>query len=165
MPPEDANGPERDAVRLRAMAAADLEPVKAIARELKEAPDWPEQTWQELAGGAAGLRVALVAERGCGAECELVGFSVAQVVMETAELELVAVKTAAQRRGVGERLLAATLEACRRAGAERMLLEVRASNVAAQRLYERAGFGVNGRRAGYYHEPVEDAVCMERRLG
>ena len=39
-------------------------------------------------------------------------------------------------------------------------LEVRASNTAAIRLYESAGFHSAGRRTKYYYEPAEDAIVM-----
>ena len=39
-------------------------------------------------------------------------------------------------------------------------LEVRRSNVPAQRLYERFGFAVAGVRRGYYSSPVEDALVL-----
>lgn len=39
-------------------------------------------------------------------------------------------------------------------------LEVRASNAAAIRLYESAGFHRAGRRPNYYYEPAEDGIVM-----
>jgi ribosomal-protein-alanine N-acetyltransferase len=45
-----------------------------------------------------------------------------------------------------------------------MLLEVRSDNVPAQRLYERAGFRIDGIRRAYY-APGVDAVLMSKRLG
>ncbi len=148
-----------DAVRVRAMAAADRAAVMALAAALAEAPQWTEQAWRAVLAG--GGRVMLVAETEQG----IAGFCVAQVVMDTAELESIAVERTEQRRGVGGRLLAAAMEACAAAGARRMLLEVRVSNEAARRLYARAGFVESGRRRGYYREPVEDAVGMECALG
>jgi ribosomal-protein-alanine N-acetyltransferase len=41
-----------------------------------------------------------------------------------------------------------------------VLLEVRESNQAARRLYEREGFIEVGRRAGYYHRPPEAALLF-----
>ncbi len=133
--------------------------VMALAAALAEAPQWTEQAWRAVLAG--GGRVMLVAETEQG----IAGFCVAQVVMDTAELESIAVERTEQRRGVGGRLLAAAMEACAAAGARRMLLEVRVSNEAARRLYARAGFVESGRRRGYYREPVEDAVGMECALG
>ena len=43
---------------------------------------------------------------------------------------------------------------------ERAVLEVRASNVAAQSLYDAFGFREYGSRIGYYTNPEEDAILM-----
>ncbi|MDT3767181.1 GNAT family N-acetyltransferase [Gleimia hominis] len=47
---------------------------------------------------------------------------------------------------------------------QRVLLEVRASNAVAQRLYESVGFRRLGTIRGYYHEPREDALVMACRI-
>jgi len=39
-------------------------------------------------------------------------------------------------------------------------LEVRVSNIAAIRMYERLGFRPAGRRVRYYHDNNEDALIM-----
>jgi [ribosomal protein S18]-alanine N-acetyltransferase len=44
-------------------------------------------------------------------------------------------------------------------------LEVREGNEGAIALYRGLGFGVVGRRRGYYREPVEDAVLMQMEFG
>ena len=49
-------------------------------------------------------------------------------------------------------------------GAECALLEVRASNRAAQSLYDYLGFREYGIRSGYYVNPNEDAVLMRLEL-
>ncbi|MGI8531087.1 MAG: ribosomal protein S18-alanine N-acetyltransferase [Geodermatophilaceae bacterium] len=64
-----------------------------------------------------------------------------------------------QGQGIGSALLADLLEA---ADARRVLLEVRADNAAAQRLYARYGFRPIGRRRGYYQPSGADAVVMAR---
>ena len=50
----------------------------------------------------------------------------------------------------------------RERGARSALLEVRASNLAARRLYEKHGFVVEGVRRRYYSHPPEDAVLMRK---
>ena len=49
-------------------------------------------------------------------------------------------------------------------GVREVFLEVRVSNVGAQKLYHRYGFEEVGRRRNYYLEPVEDALVMRREL-
>jgi ribosomal-protein-alanine N-acetyltransferase len=57
-------------------------------------------------------------------------------------------------------LCLAGMEWARGVGAWAMELEVRASSEAARGLYRALGFVEQGRRRGYYREPVEDAVLM-----
>ena len=84
----------------------------------------------------------------------LVGYVVAWVIDDEAEILTIAVDPAARRRGVGRALVEAAL-----AGTRRAHLEVRADNGAARGLYEGLGFEVVGRRAGYYADG-EDALLM-----
>jgi ribosomal-protein-alanine N-acetyltransferase len=68
-----------------------------------------------------------------------------------------------RRRGVASALLTYVLTEGHRLGARRAMLEVRRSNEAAQRLYERFGFAVQGVRTSYYTNPVEDALVLWRQ--
>jgi len=45
-----------------------------------------------------------------------------------------------------------------------VLLEVRESNLAARKLYEKLGFSEEGRRSNYYHEPREDAMLLRTSI-
>ncbi len=62
--------------------------------------------------------------------------------------------------GLGRFLLERVLEAARRVDTALVVLEVRESNEAAQRLYRSAGFRVNRRRPRYYSDTGEDALEM-----
>ena len=79
----------------------------------------------------------------------VLGFALARLVADEAELLLLAVKTAGQRRGVGRILLEHFEDAAVARGAARLHLEVREGNHALS-LYERSGFGLVGRRRDYY---------------
>jgi len=86
-----------------------------------------------------------------------------QTVLDELHIHNLAVYPAVQGRGLGRRLLQLVLDLGARRGAERALLEVRQSNWAAQRLYRSLGFqGVSVRR-GYYTQPSEDALILEKR--
>ena len=76
----------------------------------------------------------------------------------------IAVASAAQRRGLANRLMEALLQSLRERGAQLIHLEVRPSNTAARVLYERWGFRESGRRPGYYHGPPEDAILYKKIL-
>jgi ribosomal-protein-alanine N-acetyltransferase len=73
----------------------------------------------------------------------------------------VAVDDRRRRRGIATALIARLFELADGEG-EQYTLEVRSSNSAAIRLYERFGFRAAGRRRGYYHDNREDAVIMWR---
>ncbi|NLA86564.1 MAG: ribosomal protein S18-alanine N-acetyltransferase, partial [Clostridiales bacterium] len=77
-----------------------------------------------------------------------------------AELYQIAVREDMRRRGVADSLMAAALAYCRENHIDSLYLEVRKSNEAAIRLYQKHGFKNAGRRKNYYSNPVEDAVVM-----
>ena len=79
----------------------------------------------------------------------VLGFAMARLVADEAELLLLAVKNAGQGRGVGKILLEHFEDEAIGRGATRLHLEVREGNHALS-LYERAGFGLVGRRRHYY---------------
>ncbi len=68
-----------------------------------------------------------------------------------------------RRRGIGEGLISKMLEVCRKEEIFEVNLEVRASNIAAQNLYQKMGFSEVGLRKLYY-ENKEDAILMQRRI-
>ncbi|MGB7583492.1 MAG: GNAT family N-acetyltransferase, partial [Terriglobales bacterium] len=80
------------------------------------------------------------------------------------ELENIAIAGPARRRGLGSRLLGEFLNAARSLGATTVFLEVRESNSAARRLYEKWAFSESGRRANYYRDPKESAVTYRLDL-
>jgi ribosomal-protein-alanine N-acetyltransferase len=94
----------------------------------------------------------------------LIGYAVAWYVADEAEIANVAVAPAMRQRGIGSKLLDRILEAAASLGARTVFLEVRESNLAAQRLYASRAFAVAGRRKLYYRRPDEDALIMRRVL-
>lgn len=91
-----------------------------------------------------------------------VGHGVIQLILDEAHLLNITVKPESQGRGLGLRLLEQLMSQARQLGARECFLEVRASNQAAYRLYERYGFNEIGRRRGYYPatDGREDALVM-----
>jgi [ribosomal protein S18]-alanine N-acetyltransferase len=98
------------------------------------------------------------------AETSVAGFAAFWKVVDEIHINNLAVHPAWRGRGVGTRLLAGVMQAAGGMGVRRATLEVRRSNLPAQRLYAAAGFQVAGVRAGYYAQPVEDALVLSRAV-
>lgn len=70
-----------------------------------------------------------------------------------------------RRQGIAEQLLTEAMRIGQEEyGIEAFTLEVRVSNEAAIRLYEKMGFSGEGIRPGFYEKPDEDALIMWRRI-
>lgn len=135
-------------------AVAALDQAAFAARQ----PWTVEQVWAELAG-VPQRRHYVVAES-AGA---LVGYAGVAFAGDTADVMTVAVAPGARRSGIGRALVSDLVRAARGAGALEVLLEVRADNDPAQRLYAALEFTPIARRRDYYGSGV-DGIVMRRRL-
>lgn len=88
----------------------------------------------------------------------MVGFIVACVLGLEWEIENLAVSSTSQRQGIGIALVQRIADMARTSAGEAVYLEVRESNQAARKLYEKFGFSRSGERRAYYSDPVENAV-------
>ena len=95
-------------------------------------------------------------------ECRVAGFCAFWLVFDEIHINNIALRPGFRAQGMGSALLERVLTEGRGLGARRATLEVRASNTAARRLYERLGFYVAGVRRNYYTNPVEDALVLWR---
>ena len=84
--------------------------------------------------------------------------------LTSADLLTIATIPAARGRGIASLMLTELVSTAQQAGCPDVLLEVRQSNEAAQRLYTGHGFVLIGRRRRYYQAPPEDAVVMRLTL-
>ena len=157
-------------VRLRPMTIDDLPAVMVLEEELFAPDTWTEAMYRdELSRGDT--RFYVVAEFHLEGEDEddegttepvMVGYGGLIAYDDEAHVATLGVTKALQGEGVGSLLLDALLaEADKRSPV--VLLEVRADNEAAQRLYQRRGFTEIGRRRGYYQPSGADAVVMRRK--
>jgi [ribosomal protein S18]-alanine N-acetyltransferase len=97
----------------------------------------------------------------------LVGFVIARLAADEAEILSIAVARAQRGRGVGRALLDRHLRRLAGLGVRAVFLEVDEANKAGLRLYRRAGFRDVGRRPAYY--PRDDrataaALVLRRDL-
>jgi len=120
------------------------------------AAHWHVREYDVVFAPEAPRRVALVAE---DEDQQICGFIVARCGVDEWEIENVVVAPERRRRGIGRELVRMVVRLAG-AAASAVLLEVRESNTAARQLYEKLGFVEIGRRPGYYHDPVEDALLL-----
>ena len=94
----------------------------------------------------------------------VLGYVGSQTCFEDADILNVCVTPAARRRGIAEALMRELEARLVPKGVEKITLEVRASNEAAIRLYEKLGYAQVGVRKGYYEKPREDALILQKKL-
>ncbi len=90
---------------------------------------------------------------------EIVGVVTFSYSDDTADIEDIVVKKELRRKGVGAKLLTAALNQIKSSDIYRTMLEVRESNIAAIKLYEKFGFNKISVRKKYYFDG-ENAVVM-----
>jgi [ribosomal protein S18]-alanine N-acetyltransferase len=93
-----------------------------------------------------------------------VGFALARVAADEAEILSVGVCDAARRRGVATQILVEAAGRSAAAGAAKLFLEVGRENAAALALYRKLGFRQVGCRAAYYNDGSGDGLTMRADL-
>lgn len=140
--------------QLAPLTVADLDEVAAIER-LSFAAPWPTSAYAtELTTNRLARYV------GARMDGALVGFGGIWLMVDEAHVTTMAVLPAHRQKGVATALLLELLREARRGGARVATLDVRVSNVDAQRLYRAFGFVEVGRRIRYYDDNGEDALVM-----
>ena len=136
------------------MRLEDLPTVHDIERRSFTTP-WPAHAYRtELeTNRLAHYRVAR-------ADGRVVAYAGIWLMVDEAHITTFAVEPAWRRRRIGETLLLALLDLAIERGAREATLEVRLSNLAARRLYEKYGFRPVGIRPRYYSDNNEDALIM-----
>jgi ribosomal-protein-alanine N-acetyltransferase len=141
-------------VTIRRLTYADLPQVIAIERRAFPAA-WSLAMFVLELSKPAGICLAAVEGN------KILGYMICSRYDTVWHVMNVAVDPALQRKGIGSSLLTHLLDEVDDEAA-RFTLEVRRSNAAAIRLYERFGFIAAGMRRRYYQDNGEDALIMWR---
>ncbi len=150
------NGARRS---LRDVRWTDVPALVELEAELFSADAWSEESWwRELAERPRRDYVALDDEHG------LVGYAGVDHGGEVADVMTVAVAPRGRGRALGGALLEELEQRALARGATHVMLEVRADNIAARALYDRAGYDVMSTRRGYYQPGSVDALVMRKSL-
>ncbi len=136
---------------VRPMRLSDLPVVMEVDQRSLPKP-WSEEIWRQELSSPFGLYLVLEED---GAVSGYIGL---KLISDEAHVMTIAVRPEHRRRGFARTLVEAALADPASAGAKRVYLEVRPSNVAARALYGSLGFAETGVRPRYYGD--EDALLM-----
>ena len=140
---------------IRSMQASDLPQVMRI-EALTFSNPWPEDAFES----SSFLDSYVICE-----DDILVGYVMYHNVIDESMMINFAVDPAYQKKGYGTALLKYTLDLLIEKKFRNFYLDVRASNLSAQSLYQKFGFKPVGRRKDYYTLPDEDAIVMAMSIG
>lgn len=144
-------------ITYRRMTLEDVPQVHAIELKTFHTP-WSYQSFVDEMTTNKCARYIVAEEDG-----RVVGYAGAWLVFEEGHITNIAVDEACRGRGIGLGVTRALMQYAANMGVAYMTLEVRKSNIVAQRLYQKLGFIELGVRKRYYEDNGEDAylyVCQ-----
>jgi ribosomal-protein-alanine N-acetyltransferase len=141
-------------LRVEPMTLNDLPAVQEIER-LSFTTPWPPHAYRTELESNRLATYLVVREDG-----RVVAYAGMWLMVDEAHVTTFAVHPLRRRRHIAERLLMELLDLAIRRHAREATLEVRLSNIAARRLYEKYGFRPVGIRPRYYTDDNEDALIM-----
>lgn len=144
--------------QLRSLQLTDLPEVRAIERVSLPTPTKAGAYEYELTQNELAHYQALTVNGRA-----LIGYSGYWLIADEVHISIIAIHPDWRRRGLGELLLINMLALTQYQAATLATLEVRASNTAAQALYQKYGFAVVGERPKYYRNG-ETAFVMTADL-
>ena len=145
----------KTAVDIRRLRMQDLNAIEEIERRSYPTP-WSRSMFAgELAKPASICLGAFEGDR-------LAGYMIISRYVDAWHVMNIAVEPEFRRRGIATALLEKLFELTEDESRRGYTLEVRVSNEAAIKLYERLGFRSRGIRRGYYTDNREDALIMWR---
>jgi len=150
----------RDSISLRAMLSTDLEAVLKLERTVQVNP------WSRLS-----FEQSLTQQHICRAvehQNQIVAFHIVCAVADEMHILNLAVAARHQGKGLGHVLLDDIIQQAKQAKLEKLFLEVRESNKAAQSLYQKWQFEQIAVRKNYYsatqEQDRENALVMLRKV-
>jgi len=142
-------------IEIRNMMACDVPQIAEIEKICFSDP-WSENSIRsELDNRLSCWLVALQGD-------QVVGYVGSQTVLDGSDMMNIAVLPDFRKQGIAESLIKDLILRLQLRKSRCLILEVRASNKPAIKLYEKLGFVEIGRRRNYYRNPKEDALIMRK---
>ncbi len=140
---------------IRPMEDRDISTVEQIEKSIFSLP-WSAKYFADAANTPENVYLV------CECTGEIAGYCGMWTVLGEGNITNIAVSPAYRRSGVAEALLKELERRARLKDVTIFFLEVRQSNEAAKRLYEKLGYSPIGVRKRFYEKPVEDAIVMSK---
>jgi [ribosomal protein S18]-alanine N-acetyltransferase len=141
-------------VQVEPMTVHDIDDVQRVERASFPVP-WPAYALRQEVETNRLARYLVIRAGG-----RIVGYAGVWLMVDEAHITTFAILPDWRRRGLGGRLMLDVMRLADELGARVATLEVRLSNLAAQRMYQRFGFRPVGIRPRYYSDNAEDALIM-----
>lgn len=138
----------------RRMTLEDVDAVYAIEQATFSTP-WSRQSFVDEMTTNKCARYVVAEENG-----RVIAYAGAWLVFEEGHITNIAVQAEERGRGVGTAVTRALMQYAANMGVQYLTLEVRKSNLAAQKMYKSLGFLELGVRKRYYEDNGEDAYLM-----
>ena len=144
------------------MKQSDIDAVYSIEMTAHRAP-WPRDILAECLHAGFDCRVVESLE---GDEVSLIGYVMCRYTENSCHILNLCVTPPLQGKGYGQLLLQDLIDSPAEAFVYKLVLEVRPSNIMANRLYKKMGFEQTGLKRGYYrdNQTIEDAIILEKKL-
>lgn len=146
-------------VKIRRMTWLDVEEVTQVEEASFAIPWTKEAFMNEMLRNEQAIYFVAVHDK------RVVGFVGVWQIVDEGHITNIAVLPEFRGQGIGNQLLAELVAFAKSKGLVGLTLEVRVSNVGAQKLYEQFGFMQAGRRRRYYQDNNEDAYIYWAKLG
>lgn len=146
-------------VKIRRMTWLDVEEVTKVEEASFSIPWTKEAFMNEMLRNEQAIYFVAVHDKW------VVGFVGVWQIVDEGHITNIAVLPEFRGQGIGNQLLAELVAFAKSKGLVGLTLEVRVSNVGAQKLYEQFGFMQAGRRRRYYQDNNEDAYIYWAKLG
>lgn len=139
---------------IRRMTLDDVDAVAAIEAATFPTP-WSRDAFEQELTRNAVARYLVVEKDG-----SVIGFAGAWVILDESHITNIAISEEQRGKGYGRQLTEGLMQYLSNLGAAYATLEVRVSNLRAQKLYASVGFITLGKRKRYYEDNGEDALLM-----
>ncbi|TLG73909.1 ribosomal protein S18-alanine N-acetyltransferase [Culicoidibacter larvae] len=148
-------------MEIRALTIDDLGEIAQIGEiETSQFHQSREQSKQSLLEAIANPNMnVLILE---GEDC--LGYIWYQFAGDYSEIISIYIDPQVRKQGLASRLIADYLQLMKNSGIVTVSLEVRASNIAAQKVYLKNGFEAVGSRKNYYQNPPEDGIIFNYEI-